>query len=39
MEIVRYLGEDTGPVDGVYRGEAMGLVDLGVGEEGFDKVL
>jgi hypothetical protein len=39
VEVVCYLGEDTGPVDGVYGGEAVGLVDFGVGEESFYEVL
>ena len=33
------MGEDAGPVDGVYGGEAVRLVDFRVCEEGFDKVL
>lgn len=39
VEVVRYLGEDARPVDGVYGGEAVGLVDFGVCEEGFYEVL
>lgn len=39
MEIVCYLREDAGPIDGVDGGEVMGLVGFWVGEEGFDEVL
>lgn len=39
MEIVCYLRENAGPVDGVDGGEVMGLVGLGICEEGFDEVL
>lgn len=39
MEIVCYLREDAGPVDGVDGGEVMGLVGVGICEEGFDEVL
>jgi hypothetical protein len=38
-EVVGYLGEDSCPVDGVYGGEAVGLVDFWVGEERLDEVL
>lgn len=39
VEVVGYLGEDAGPIDGVDSGEAVSFVDFGVGEEGFDEVL
>lgn len=39
VEVVGDLGEDAGPVDGVDGCELVRAVDLGVGEEGFDKVL
>lgn len=39
VEVVDDLSEDAGPVDGVYGSEAVGRVEEGVGEEGFDGVL
>lgn len=39
VEVVGVLGEDAGPVDGVYGCETELGVDFGVGEEGFDDVL
>ena len=39
MEVVCDLSEDTGPVDGINRGETVGRVDFWVGEESFDEVL
>lgn len=39
VEIVCDLREDASPVYAVYGGEAEGVVDLGVGEEGFEDVL
>lgn len=39
VEVVGDLRENAGPVDGVDGGEAVGLVDLGVGEECLDEVL
>jgi hypothetical protein len=39
VEEVGDLGKNARPVDGVDGGEAVGFVDLGVGEERLDKVL
>jgi hypothetical protein len=39
VEEVGDLRKDAGPVDGVDGGEAVGLIDFGVGEERLDKVL
>ena len=39
VEVICDLGKDTCPVDGVDGGEAVRLVDLGIGEESLDKVL
>lgn len=39
VEVVDDLSEDSGPVDRVDGAEAVGAVEFGVGEEGFDDVL
>ena len=39
VKVIRCLGEDTSPIYGVYGAEVEGLVDFGIGEEGFHCIL
>ena len=39
MEVVRYLGENSSPVDGIHRREMLGLLDLFIGKQGLDDIL
>lgn len=39
MEEISYLGQDSGPVDGVYGCEFLGFVDFGVSKKRLDCIL
>lgn len=39
MEKIGYLGQDSGPVDGVYGCEFLGFVDFGVSKKRLDYIL
>lgn len=39
MKKVGYLGQNSGPVDGIYGCEFLGFVDLGVSKKGLNNIL